>query len=376
MFNKDFVWGVASSAYQIEGRTADDAIGPSIWDQFIANGNTADGYDATTACDHVNRYAEDYALMRLLGIKAYRFSLSWPRIMPAGTGTVNEKAIALYRDMILEMKKNGVEPYITLFHWDLPLALYEKGGWQNEEIIEWFAAYARVVAENFSDICDYFITLNEPQCFVGIGHLAGRHAPGVQLAPKEVFQIAHNAFRAHGRAVIALREHSLRPIKIGYAPSCTVAYPMSDSPADIEAARKVQFGFHMPLTNWTWNWAWFCDPVFLGHYPEEGLKKFAEHLPEFTEADMKLIAQPLDFMGLNIYNGYLIKAGENGEPEFPRQPKGAPKTAALWPFTPDCFYWGVRYLSERYPLPAYITENGMSCHDTVSADGRVHDPNR
>ena len=376
MFRDDFVWGVASSAYQVEGRDPEDGCGKNIWDTFTEEGRIQDGKNAYTACDHMHRYKEDYKLMKLLGIKAYRFSMSWARILPEGTGKVNEKAIAMYRDMILTMKENGIEPYITMYHWEFPQALQDKGGWLNEDVIQWFGEYAKVVAENFSDICVYFITLNEPECFVGLGHLSGVHAPGLKLPYKDVFQIAHNALRAHGQAVINLRKYACRPIKVGYAPTCGMAYPATDSPEDIEAARKTLFGFHQPMDNWTWNVAWFNDPVFLGKYPEEGLKKFAEYLPEITDEDMKLISQPLDFMGQNIYNGYMMRQGENGEPEYVDREAGAAKTAAGWPVTPECFYYGVKFLYERYKLPLYITENGMSCHDDVSLDGRVHDPNR
>lgn len=376
MFRDDFVWGVASSAYQVEGRDPEDGCGKNIWDTFAEEGRILDGKDAYTACDHMHRYKEDYKLMKLLGIKAYRFSMSWARILPEGTGRVNEKAIAMYRDMILSMKENGIEPYITMYHWEFPQALQDKGGWLNEDVIQWFGEYAKVVAENFSDICEYFITLNEPECFVGLGHLSGVHAPGLKLPYKDVFKIAHNALRAHGQAVINLRKYASRPIKVGYAPTCGMAYPATDSPEDIEAARKTLFGFHQPMDNWTWNVAWFNDPVFLGKYPEEGLKKFAEYLPEITDEDMKLISQPLDFMGQNIYNGYMMRQGEDGEPEYVDREAGAAKTAAGWPVTPECFYYGVKFLYERYHLPLYITENGMSCHDDVSLDGCVHDPNR
>lgn len=376
MFRDDFVWGVASSAYQIEGREEGDGCGKGIWDTFTEEGRILDGHTSYTACDHMHRYKEDYALMRMLGIKAYRFSVSWARLIPEGTGRVNEKAVALYRDMIAEMKKNGIEPYLTMYHWEFPQALQEKGGWLNEEVIQWFGEYAKVVAENFSDVCENFITLNEPECFVGLGHLSGVHAPGVKLPQKDVFQIAHNALKAHGQAVINLRKYACRPIKVGYAPTCGMAYPASERKEDIEAARKVLFGFYQPMENWTWNVAWFNDPIFLGKYPEEGLKKFAEYLPEITDEDMKLISQPLDFMGQNIYNGYMVRQGDDGEVEFVDRPAGFPKTAAGWPVTPDCFYWGVKFLYERYQMPLYITENGMSCHDDVSLDGKVHDPNR
>ena len=376
MFRDDFVWGVASSAYQIEGTDPDDGRGRNIWDTFIEQGGTYEHHNAEVACDHMHRYEEDFAMMRLLGIKAYRFSLNWSRIMPEGTGRVNEKAIKLYRSMIKSMIKNGITPYVTLYHWELPQALQDRGGWLNEESVQWFGEYAKVVAENFSDLAEYFMTLNEPQCFVGLGHLSGVQAPGLKLSLPETFQVAHNALRAHGTAVKMLRQYACRPIKIGYAPTCGVAYPYTNAPEDIEAARKVYFGFYNPMSNWTWNVAWFSDPVFLGHYPAEGLEKFKEWLPRITDEDMELISQPLDFMGQNIYNGYFVRAGKDGEPEFVDRPYGFPRTSTNWPVTPECLYWGLKFMYDRYHMPMYITENGMSCHDNVSPDGRVHDRNR
>ncbi|MGN1159330.1 MAG: GH1 family beta-glucosidase [Lachnospiraceae bacterium] len=376
MFRDDFVWGVASSAYQIEGTDPDDGRGRNIWDTFIEQGGTYEHHNAEVACDHMHRYEEDFAMMRLLGIKAYRFSISWSRIMPEGTGRVNEKAIKLYRSMIKSMIKNGITPYVTLYHWELPQALQDRGGWLNEESVQWFGEYAKVVAENFSDLAEYFMTLNEPQCFVGLGHLSGAQAPGLKLSLPETFQVAHNALRAHGTAVKMLRQYACRPIKVGYAPTCGVAYPYTNAPEDIEAARKVYFGFYNPMSNWTWNVAWFSDPVFLGHYPAEGLEKFKEWLPKITDEDMQLISQPLDFMGQNIYNGYFVRAGKDGEPEFVDRPYGFPRTSTNWPVTPECLYWGLKFMYDRYHMPMYITENGMSCHDNVSPDGRVHDRNR
>ena len=376
MFREDFVWGVASSAYQVEGTDAADGRGACVWDMFAADGRVFEHQNAGTSCDHMHHYKEDIALMKHLGIRAYRFSLNWARILPEGTGRVNEKAIAMYRDMILTMKENGITPYLTLFHWEFPQALYERGGWQNPDVVQWFGEYAKVVAENFSDICEYFITINEPQCVVGLGHLSGVHAPGVKLPVAQTFLVAHHLLMAHGQAVINLRRYAVRPVKIGFAPTGGVAYPYTDRPEDIEAAKKVYFGFYNPIDNWTWNVSWFSDPVFLGHYPEEGLKKFAPYLPEITQEDMELIYQPLDFMGQNIYNGYYVRAGADGEPEFVDRAPGFPKTGSDWPVTPEAFYYGIKFLTERYPLPLYITENGMSCHDMVSSDGRVHDPNR
>lgn len=272
MFDDKFVWGVASSAYQVEGTDPDDGRGKTVWDTFTEQGRIFQNQNAYTSCDHMHHYKDDYALMKNLGIKAYRFSLNWARILPEGTGRVNEKAIAMYRDMILTMKENGITPYITLFHWEFPQALQEKGGWLNEEVVDWFGEYAKVVAENFSDLCEYFITINEPQCVVGLGHLSGVHAPGLKLSIPETFQIAHNLLKAHGQAVINLRKYAKQKIRIGFAPTGGVAYPYTDSAEDIEAARKVYFGFYNPMDNWTWNISWFSDPVFLGHYPKEGLE--------------------------------------------------------------------------------------------------------
>lgn len=376
MFRKDFVWGVASSAYQIEGRDEKDGAGKMIWDTFAKEGHIFENHNADVSCDHMHHYKEDFALMRLLGIKAYRFSLSWARILPEGTGKVNQKAIDLYKDMILEMKKNDIVPYLTLYHWEFPQALQDKGGWLNKEVVSWFGEYAKVVAENFSDICEYFITLNEPQCFVGLGHLSGIQAPGQKLDLKETFLIAHHALMAHGQGTLMLRKYAKQPIKVGYAPTCGVAYPATEKKEDIQAAKQVYFGFYNPMDNWTWNVSWFSDPVFLGHYPKEGLEKFKEYLPDITKEDMQLIYQPLDFMGQNIYNGYLISVKESGEITYVDRQPGYAKTAAEWPVTPQCLYWGIKFLYERYHLPIYITENGMSCHDNVSKDGQVHDPNR
>lgn len=376
MFQENFVWGVASSAYQIEGRDKADGAGKCIWDTFSEQGRVFDDQDALTACDHIHRYREDIALMKQMGVKAYRFSVSWARLIPGGTGDVNEKAVVFYRSILEELRKNDIEPYMTLYHWELPQALQDRGGWLNEEILEWFYHYAKAVAENFSDLCQKFFTMNEPQCFVGLAYVTGEHAPELKLEPKDTFQIAHNALRAHGKAVLALRKYAKGPIQIGYAPTGGVAYPASERPEDIEAAKKVYFGFDNPIENWAWNVAWFSDPVFLGEYPKEGLEKYKEYLPDITGEDMELIHQPLDFMGQNIYNGYMIRAGENGEPEYVRRKPGSPRTAIGWPVTPECLYWGAKFLTERYQMPLFITENGMSCHDVVSCDGKVHDPNR
>ncbi len=232
------------------------------------------------------------------------------------------------------------------------------------------------MAERFSDRVKYFFTLNEPQCFVGLGFLQGCHAPGVKAPLRDTFEMAHNALKAHGRAVQMLRAYGKQNVQIGYAPTSGMCYPEKETPKDIEAARKALFALPDDLSNWTWNVSWWSDPVILCKYPEEGMKKYEKYLPVITDEDMKLISQPIDFYGQNIYNGRCIRMGPDGRPEEVRRPAGFPKTATNWPVTPEALYWGPKFLYERYRKPIYITENGMACHDTVSQDGKVHDPNR
>lgn len=376
-FAKDFVWGAATSSYQIEGTGRDSGKGQNIWDVFTKEpGRVYEGHTGDIACDHYHRFREDVAYMKELGLKGYRFSIDWSRVLPEGTGKVNEKGIDFYNALIDELLEQGIEPYITLYHWELPYEIYKRGGWMNPEIVEWFGQYARLVAERFSDRVKYFFTLNEPQCFVGLGFLQGCHAPGVKAPLRDTFEMAHNALKAHGRAVQMLRAYGKQNVQIGYAPTSGMCYPEKETPKDIEAARKALFALPDDLSNWTWNVSWWSDPVILGKYPEEGMKKYEKYLPVITDEDMKLISQPIDFYGQNIYNGRCIRMGTDGRPEEVRRPAGFPKTAPNWPVTPEALYWGPKFLYERYRKPIYITENGMACHDTVSQDGKVHDPNR
>lgn len=372
-----FIWGVATSAYQIEGAYDEDGKGLNIWDIYCKEDDKIkDKSNGNIACDHYHRYKQDIAIMKEMGIKAYRFSISWARILPNGIGIINQKGIDFYNNLIDELLANNIEPYITLYHWDLPYELYKKGGWLNEECIQWFGEYAKILAQNFSYRVKYFITFNEPQCFIGLGCLRGIHAPGLKCQITDTFLMTHNMLKAHGNAVINLRKYAKSKIKIGYAPTCGMVYPATNSKEDIQAARDYLFRIPDNMNNWTWNVAWFSDPVFLGHYPKEGLEKYEKYLPKITDDDMKLINQPLDFMGENIYNGVQIKAGEDNKPQIVERYNGFNKTANNWPVTPKCIYWGAKFLYERYKLPLYITENGMSCHDVISLDGKVHDSNR
>lgn len=375
-FRNDFVWGVATSAYQIEGAAGEAGKGMDIWESFCRQpGAIYEGQSGKIACDHYHRYQEDIEHIRALGCKAYRFSVNWSRILPAGTGTVNEAGLSFYDALIDSLLENKIEPYLTLYHWELPQKLQLRGGWLNPESPDWFYEYASVIAKHFSGRVTKFFTLNEPQCFVGLSALHGVHAPGIRLSLPDTFLMAHNVLKAHGMGVRALREHSVCPVEIGFAPTGPVSYPASEALKDKEAAREEFFRCPDQMENWTWNIAWWSDPVFLGTYPEDGLKKYAPYLPKITKEDMKLISEPIDFLGQNIYNGHAVRAGANGTETVARY-EGFPNTATGWPVTPECIRYSPVFLYERYHKPIYITENGMACHDAISLDGNVHDPNR
>lgn len=377
-FKEGFTWGVATSSYQIEGAAYEGGKGLSIWDMFCKQpGKVYGGHTGEVACDHYHLFKDDIKLMKEMGIQAYRFSISWPRILPEGTGRVNEKGLNFYSELVNELIANGIEPYVTMFHWDLPYELYKKGGWMNPESPRWFEEYAAVVTAELSDRVQYFITLNEPQCFVGLGHIDGIHAPGLKQSVADTLQMAHHILLAHGRGVKAIRNHAKQEVKVGYAPTASMHYPETDCPQDIKAAKKALFQMPKDLSsNWAWNISWWSDPVFFGKYPEDGIELFGDLMPKIQEGDMEIISQPLDFLGQNIYNGLEVREGKDGEPEFIPRHKGFPKTALGWPITPKALYWGPKFLYERYKKPIYITENGLSCHDVISLDGKVHDPNR
>lgn len=376
MFGNDFIWGAATAACQIEGAAYEDGKGKSIWDSFSeTDGNVRDKDTPLEACDHYHHMEEDVSLMKKIGIKAYRFSVSWPRIIPNGTGKVNQKGIDFYNRLIDTLLANGIEPYLTLYHWDLPQALQLQGGWMNRAIVDWFAAYVKVVVEHFSDRVTHYITLNEPQGFVGAGYLIAMHAPGYRVSPEEGFLIAHNVLMAHGKAVKTIREYARQPVKIGVACCGDVCFPDTEKEEDIEAARKFMFEMPQDPRGIGNRVNWFTDPMYLGHYPEDGLEKYHKYLPKFSQSEIDLIHQPLDFMGQNIYQGIRVCAEKEGT-SIVSPKEGAAMTACGWYVTPECLYWGTKFLYERYGMDIFITENGYSGLDVVSGDGKVHDPAR
>ena len=337
-------------------------------------GAISDGSNGDVACDHYNRYREDASLMKELGIPNYRLSISWPRVIPQGTGSVNPEGLAFYDRLLDELLANGVQPHITLFHWDLPYELYLKGGWLNRDSADWFADYAQIVVDKLSDRVSSWMTLNEPQCFIGLGHMAGIQAPGDKLNFKEVLLAGHHALLAHGKAVQVIRASSVQPTRVGWAPVGNPCIPESDSPADIDAAREATFT--VPEKS-IWSNSWWNDPVFFGTYPQAQLSVFGGDAPIPKEGDMETISQPLDFFGANIYMSHTIRADSvTGDPVLAPHQIGTPRTVYHWPVTPDALYWGPKFFYERYGKPIVITENGLGLSDWVALDGKVHDPQR
>jgi len=373
-FPANFVWGAGTSAYQVEGAATPQDRGQNVWDSFCRQPGAVQFADSgDQACDHVHRFREDVALMRQIGLRAYRFSISWARVLPHGVGAPNEAGVSFYDALVDELLAADIEPWITLFHWDYPQALYDRGGWLHSESSSWFADYTRVVVERLSDRVQHWITINEPQCFVCFGHGDGTNAPGVKLSIAEQLTAVHNTLLAHGRAVTVIREVAKTPPQIGWAPVAVTSSPASDKSTDIEAARQAT----MEISSETlWNNIWYNDPLFFGNYPESGLRIFGDDVPKFSQSDRDCIAQPIDFLGLNIYTATRVEASDTGEPsEIPFSP-GAPRSAFDWPVVDDCLHWGALFHAERYQVPIVITENGMANIDWVSQDGCVHDPQR
>lgn len=376
-FKKDFVWGVATSAYQIEGGASEDGKGLDIWDVYCKEkGKIFEGHTGDIACDHYHRFREDIALMQKLGIRAYRFSINWSRIFPNGYGKINAAGVTFYHELIDGLIDAGIEPYITLFHWELPYEIYKKGAWLNSDIVEWFSDYAAFIVREYSNQVTKYFTLNEPQCFIGLGFVSGIHAPGLKVPIRDSFIMAHNVLKAHGMAVKKMRESARQEIQIGIAPTGSFSYPDSCKPEDIEAAQVHFMRCNPNIEDWASGVTWWSDPILFGKYPEDGLTLYRDYLPQITKDDLALISQPIDFYGQNIYNGNRIRMGADGNPEIVKRYDGFPKTALNWPVTPESLYWGPYFLYQRYQKPIYITENGLSCHDVISSDGKVHDPNR
>jgi len=373
-FPKGFLWGAAAASYQIEGAWQSDGKGLSVWDTFShTTGKVFEGHTGDVACDHYNRYQDDVALMKSLGLHAYRFSISWPRVLPDGIGRINEKALDFYSRLVDELLAAGIEPWATLFHWDFPYELYCQGGWLNRDSADWFAEYTALVVDRLSDRVKNWMTHNEPSVFVGAGHQGGQHAPGLRLNPKEVARVMHHALLAHGKSMQAIRSNAKQPLKAGIVLAGATSFPATESPADIEAANKFTFSPKGKLFGGLSSWA---DPIYFGEYNEEWIEALGEAIPPIEEGDLKIIAQPVDFCGLNFYMGNCVQADAEGNPMPVPKPVQRDLTAFRWEVTPQVLYWVPKFFYERYNTPIYITENGLSNIDWVSSDGKVHDPQR
>lgn len=370
-FDKDFVWGAATSSYQIEGAFDEDGKGLSIWDDFCHQKGTIEGNETgDTACDSYHYFKEDILHMKEIGIQAYRFSISWPRIFPNGDMVLNPKGLSYYDELVNQLLSVGITPYITLYHWDLPSSLQKTGGWQNKATSYAFADYAEFITKHFCNRVKNFITLNEPQIFIMLGYQSGTHAPGLTLSKKELFFCAHHALLAHGLAVKKMRAVS-SDLQIGIASTGKLCYPITYSKKAIETAKQECFSFQTS-TSWLFTHTWFLDPIILGKYPENTDCELSGFIKNVSNYDRDIISQPIDFLGINIYNG--IPIDETGSPA--KKTVGFPRTALKWPITPSVMHYGIAALYERYHLPILITENGLSCNDYLFLDGNIHDVTR
>ncbi len=367
-FPDGFLWGCATAAYQIEGAPAADGKGLSIWDRYAHTpGMMANGDHGDIACDHYHRFREDIALMKQLGMQAYRFSLSWARILPQGTGLLNPAGLQFYSNLIDELLENGIEPMVTLFHWDLPAALDDRGGWLNRDSADWFADYARIAFEAFDGRVKKWITINEPWVISDGGYLNGTIAPGHRNR-FEAPIASHNLMRAHGAAVKAYRKFGQH--EIGLAVNIEPKYPASQSNEDAAATRRASAYMNEQ----------YLDPALLGRYPPELREIFGPAWPDWPESDFDLIRQPIDFLGINYYTRAVVRHDDADDLLKTIVVKQAETTytETNWEVFPQGFTDTLLWVRQRYgDIPLYITENGAAFYDPPQAEnGRIHDPLR
>ena len=372
-FPEGFLWGAATSAQQIEGGQHADGRGESIWDRFAAvPGNIADGSRPDIACDHYHRWAEDISLMKDLGLGAYRFSVAWPRVFPAGRGHVNEAGLDFYERLVDGLLAAGIEPFPTLYHWDLPQALQDQGGWAARENCEAFAEYASVLVRRLGDRVTRWVTHNEPWCVATLGHEEGHHAPG-HHDPAEALSVAHHLLLSHGLATQAIRRE-LPAAEVGIVLIHCPAMPATDSAADRDAARWYDGLFNR----------WYLDPVFRGCYPKDAIADritlghlAGPDLPFVQDGDLDIISTPLDFLGLNYYSRNVMRAGAQGRPEAVKVVPDNELTDMGWEVYPQGLYDSLVRVHRDYgPRTIYITENGAAYDEPADEDGSIADQRR
>ena len=318
------------------------------------------------ACDSYHRYSEDIALMKQHNIRAYRFSISWARVMPDGDGPLNEAGLAYYDDLVNRLLENGIEPMITLYHWDLPSALQYRGGWLNREMVDIFARYAEVIAKRFKGRVKKYMTINEPQC-IALGYYTDNMAPGWRCPDEDVARVFHVIALAHSAAQRAIKAVDPEAL-VGLVPCGRLCFPREETPENIESAYRASFDL---TQRWAFNFNIIMDSVILRRYDDsapEAVKRFAATIPQ---SDWDAMEAP-DFIGVNVYNGTMVDTAGNDVDCFP----GFPRTACKWPITPEVMHYGPKYLYRRYGLPLIISEDGLSCNDIIFRDGQVHDPKR
>ena len=362
----EFVWGVATSSYQIEGAANEGGRGQSIWDTFCkVPGKVANFDNGDIACDHYHRYKEDLDLMKWMGVKAYRFSVAWPRVIPDGVGRVNEMGLDFYDRLIDSLLEREIAPWLTMYHWDLPEALQLRGGWNNREVVEWFGEYAEVLTSRFGDRVKNWMTLNEPLCSAWLGHLYGDMAPGIKDL-QTALNVSHNLLMSHGLACQIIRSN-VSEASVGIVINVTPAVPATDSQEDSNAAQLAD-GFDN---------RWFLDPVFGRTYPADVIDTLGAS-PEIHSGDMKLIAQDLDFLGVNFYFRQTVAADQNSKPLPIRSVnrENVKRTAMNWEVHPQAFEEILLRISKEYsPKAIYITENGSAWNDEV-INGEIIDDER
>ena len=366
-FPADFLWGAATSAYQIEGSPLADGAGPSIWHEFAHTpGRTRDGDTGDSACDHYRRYREDVTLMRELGLNAYRFSVSWSRVLPEGRGPVNPHGLDFYQRLVDALPEQGIEPMLTLYHWDLPAALDRLGGWPNPDSAGWFADYARTLFRALDDRVRFWVTLNEPWVVVDGGYLHGSLAPGLRNPFAAPFA-SHHLLRAHAAAMQAYRAEGRH--QIGLVVNLEPKYPAAETAEDLAATMRADA---------YWN-RHYLDPVFLGAYPPELAEIFGAAWPAFPEADLGALRQPPDFLGINYYSRQVVRHDPGDWPLAAARVRQARQThtALDWEVYPQGLTDILEWVANRYgPLPLYVTENGAAFYDPPQADGEIADPLR
>ena len=342
-FPKGFLWGAACAAYQCEGAWDMDGKGSSIWDDFshdTEKGHVSNDDTGDVACDFYHRYEEDIALMKQMGIQTYRFSINWPRVLPNGTGEVNEAGLAFYDRVIDTLLKHGIEPWVTLYHWDLPSALEKAGGWRNRATVDAFEAFATIIARRFDGRVKTYMTVNEPQCVVGLGYGNGVHAPGLKLSNIEQATCMHHLVLAHGVAATALRKNSTTPIRIGVVPCGRLCYPQIDSPAGRDAAYEASF--RLTEEDWAFTFNYFMDCLMFHRLDEDAPAFLQEFIASVPQSDWDLVEKP-DFLGVNVYHGGPVD--ESGTPV--KRAPGFPLTATKWPVTPEVLHFGTINLYKR-----------------------------